>query len=111
MSGTELYHQTAKTYSERGDESSLFSLEIWQRHPWMIDVYTGSVGKDNWCEIADWLRSKMGQESNPYGDAPQWRKFKRGQATINGWTWIGFADQKDYEAFLSAWPQDKHQAA
>jgi hypothetical protein len=74
---------------------------VWKDYPWLIDAFTGSHDDSRSREIQDWLHKEFGREGWALADrAGRWQ---RGSATVNGWTWHGFATREDMDAFLSRW--------
>lgn len=90
--------------SDRGD----LQRKVWAATPWIVDAYTGreSLGeRERDYAIRQWLSDNLGPESWPFGKEPRDGRWFRGGATIDGWTWIGFASEADMQTFLAAWPQ------
>lgn len=77
--------------------------EVWAPTPWVADVYTGGFSKEFGREmrIRKWCSERFGPEAFVIGGRDG--KWQRGIATINGWTWIGFATEAMMDEFLSAW--------
>jgi hypothetical protein len=77
-------------------------VKVWQGTPWVVEAYTGGFDDPRSREIQDWCRDAFGPEAHPiHGMAGNWH---RGGATINGYTWLGFATEKMMNAFEAAWP-------
>lgn len=99
--GTELYQrQIVRATGEHAD----MMRERWSRNSWMLDVFTGPCGEDRDMTIRRWLRDTMGDEAWPFDDDPRAGRWLRGNVTLHGWTWIGFATEADMSAFLERWP-------
>lgn len=82
--------------------------KVWAGTPWMTEAYTGSPDDARWQEMADWCETHYGPEAWPiHGHAGRWH---RGGATINGFTWLGFATEEMMRAFEAAWPNDPSSA-
>lgn len=76
--------------------------QLWDRTPWMVNVFTGPAGGDRDKRICAWCQNTFGNEAMPLdGSAGAWR---RGDATINGWAWFGFDSASTLEVFQEAWP-------
>lgn len=102
--GTRLYEQyILGDTSEHGD----LSRRVWAGTPWIIDAYTGRVSDDRTYEMLHWLADEMGEQAWPLGPSPRPGRWWRGSATVNGWTWFGFASEADMQAFQDAWPNPK----
>ncbi len=83
-------------------ERSQIMQEVWLPTPWMIEVYTGRSGEVRQYDIVRWCRETLGPESSPiHKIIGTWH---RGGATVNGWTWFGFATEADMQRFQEAWP-------
>lgn len=98
--GTPLFHRTMQWAKENDNE---LTVEVWKDTPWMVEAYTGSMGSDDdiHVEIMRWCREGFGQEAWPIHKRPgTWR---RGGATVDGWTWFGFATKEMLEIFSGRW--------
>ncbi len=99
--GSELYKR-AMAYYEANDDRAELNHQVWDGTPWMVDAYTGRVNEDRWHAMVTWCREKFGDEAWPIHDkSGQWQ---RGMATINGWSWFGFATEEQMKQFIEAWP-------
>ena len=76
--------------------------KVWEPTPWMVDVYTGRCGEAREYDMLRWCYDQLGDQSSPIHDRTG--RWHRGGATINGWTWFGFATEADMNLFLAAWP-------
>lgn len=77
---------------------------VWSDTPWMVDAYTGGYSRDRDREdqILRWCYAEFGEMASPiHGRAGRWH---RGSATINGWTWMGFATEAEMNRFVNHWP-------
>lgn len=103
--GTALYRSTmAWADAHPNRHTGELMRQEWTPTPWMVDWYTG--GNHAWVEreleIQAWCRERYGDQSWPMGDrSGTWR---RGGATVNGWTWMGFATEAQMLEFCAAWP-------
>jgi hypothetical protein len=100
---TRLYEQYVMgDTSEHGD----LNRRVWAGTPWIIDAYTGrdSLGDNRANDMLWWLTEEMGEQAWPFGPNPRPGRWYRGSATINGWTWFGFATEADMQTFLARWP-------
>lgn len=71
---------------------------VWSVTPWIIDCYTGSINDERMREMRGWLRENMGPQAFPiHGKAGDWQY---GSATIQGWTWVGFATEEQLSRFV-----------
>jgi hypothetical protein len=87
--------------NERGD----LMREVWAPTPWMIDVFTGNCGDGRERDILHWCYEEFGEQASPiHGRAGDWQ---RGGATINGWTWFGFATEALMARFVERWCGDQ----
>ena len=81
---------------------------VWDPTPWVIDVRTGSqdqgVGATKGRSMNEWLRDNAGRESWPIHERPG--DWHWGGATVDGWTWLGFAREDRMRAFLAAFAED-----
>lgn len=98
--GTELFREIVSyDYGILGRREIM--VEVWSVTPWVINCYTGSIGSAERNEIRDWCLESFGPEAMPiHGKAGNWQF---GNVTINGWQWIGFADEDMLFAFLRKW--------
>lgn len=101
MSGTDLYRRViAFDYGDQ--ECSDLTRKVWAPTPWMIEVYTGNYRDGREYEILQWCHVRFGDESSPiHRRTGIWH---RGNATIHGWTWYGFASESDMRCFVDRWP-------
>lgn len=102
--GTDLYKRTMQ-WAEHDGRYRYGDLmrEVWSVTPWMVDAYTGGYSNNLEREenIREWCREHFGQEASPlHGIKGAWQ---RGSATINGYTWMGFATQEMLEKFCQRW--------
>lgn len=101
MTGSDLYHRIISF--DYGDEKRRALMEkVWSITPWMVDAYTGRVSNERDIDIREWCRERIGDEAQPIHEMPG--KWQRGGATIDGWTWFGFTNMADMDAFVAAWP-------
>lgn len=76
--------------------------KIWDAFPWMVDAFTGRFDDARYDQIGAWLHGRFGREASPiHGIDGKWQ---RGGATINGYTWIGFATEEMMTTFEKFWP-------
>jgi hypothetical protein len=101
--GTPIYHRFMASH---GDEHEGINRKVWDPTPWILDVFTGDEDRDDRMRrIMDWCREIFGEESSPiHGRAGRWH---RGGATIDGWTWFGFATAADMAMFQESWPENR----
>lgn len=99
--GNELYQRTI-TFDYGDPERRSLVEKVWSGTPWMVNAYTGSCGDDRDCEMRDWCFEHFGNEAWPIHGKPG--KWHRSGATINGWTWFGFATQEMMRRFEEAFP-------
>ncbi|WP_319532843.1 hypothetical protein [uncultured Cohaesibacter sp.] len=100
---TPLYARSLAYYEAKGDsrDVELFH-KVWDPTPWVIDVFTGSLCDDQFCEMREWLNEICGVESWPIHDRPG--DWNIGSATVNGWTWLGFKTEDMMRRFIEAFP-------
>ena len=104
--GSDLFHHMlAFNYGDR--ERAELMRKVWSYTPWMADIYTGgySNDQDRELEIREWCREKFGPEAWPIHEKPG--TWQRGSATIDGWTWMGFATEDQMRQFMDRWPAPK----
>lgn len=98
--GSELYQRMLDYWKDRPRELEL-NRKAWGPTPYMVDVFTGRTGADQDMEIRRWCLDEFGKESAPLiGHDGTWR---RGSATIDGWTWYGFATEDMMRRFVERW--------
>lgn len=87
---------------ERGDD---LMKEVWEGTPWMLDVFTGPGHPDPLRDrIMRWCRDKWGTPASPIHGIPgTWRE---GNATLFGWTWMGFKTEAMMSEFQKRWGQN-----
>ena len=79
--------------------------KVWDGTPWIVDVYTGgSANVDRDRSIILWCADHFGEEAWPFSDEPRAGRWKRGGATVFGWTWYGFDTEEAMNEFRAAWP-------
>lgn len=91
-----------------GDETSL-QVRVWAGTPWVIDVYVGDMIdgariSDREHAIMEWCNDRFGREAYPFGETPRAGRWKRGGATVLGWSWFGFSTEEDMRLFETEWP-------
>lgn len=101
--GTDLYHRTMDFDYGDGERSEIMH-KVWDGFPWMVNAYTGgySNNRDREHEILTWCYEHIGEQASPIHDKPG--RWHRGGATVNGWTFVGFAHKEDMEKFEARWP-------
>ena len=101
--GTRIYDEMMAYYDEHLDEESkALQHKVWDPTPWVVNVNTGSLSEDRSFEMMDWCRNNLGDESWPiHGRPGVWR---RGGATIHGWTYFGFVSEKSMSEFMFEFP-------
>lgn len=102
VEGTDLFYQ-AINFDYRNQDSAALMFDVWRGTPWMVDVFTGGFNDnyDREHEICTWCTEKFGPEAWPiHGRSGNWH---RGGATINGWTWMGFATKEMMTEFMVVW--------
>jgi hypothetical protein len=103
MTGTDLYHRTMDFDYGDSDRNAIMH-KVWDGFPWMVNAYTGahSHERDRESEILTWCLNNIGEQASPIHDKPG--LWHRGGATVNGWTFMGFASQEDMNRFVERWP-------
>jgi hypothetical protein len=87
-------------FNYRHDETSALMRKCWSVTPWVLDVFTGDAARER--QIIAWCYERYGRKASPiHGVEGTWQ---RGNATIHGWTWMGFATDAQMREFESAWP-------
>lgn len=99
--GTELFQRMAKFDYGEGERGDLMR-KVWSPTPWMLNIWTGRWEDGREQRMLEWCYRHFGQESSPIHDRDG--KWKRGNATVMGWTWFGFSTQEEMNQFVSAWP-------
>ena len=100
---TDLYHR-ALAFDYGDAERAATMRKVWDPTPWIIDAYTGRDDGLRELQILRWCHDELGEQSSPiHGRTGRWH---RGSATINGWTWFGFATEAeaDMQLFQATWP-------
>ena len=99
--GTELYQRVINYEGEAKDITSM----VWEPTPYMIDVYTGGLHDARRYEMHEWLTERWGRACSPIHEREGLWQF--GNATIDGYTWLGFATEEMMQEFLEHWPQEE----
>ena len=99
--GTDLYRRVV-AFNSGDDYRNQLQIKVWSPTPWMIDVYVGRWEDGRERRILEWCYETYGQDSSPIHE--HIGRWHRGNATICGWTWFGFASEDDMLAFEAAWP-------
>lgn len=95
-------HQRMLAYWIDDPERLELNTRVWAGTPWMLDVETGSPDSDRRFHMATWCREHIGPEAWPiHGKPGNW--YTAG-ATVDGWTWIGFATEALMREFMAAFP-------
>lgn len=97
---TPLFERTM-AFDKWNAETAALMRKVWQPTPWMVDAWTGG-GRDREREMLMWCYDNIGEQASPIHDKPG--RWQRGNATVNGWTWFGFATEADMLAFVARWP-------
>lgn len=100
--GTDLYRRIIAHAQGRSHEA--LTRKAWDPTPWVVDVFDGSPDDEERYTMMEWCTEHFGPESWPIHDRPA--KWYRGGATVDGWTWYGFATEEMMNQFLEAWPQE-----
>jgi hypothetical protein len=90
---------------DHGDKDENDIMEkVWAGTPWMLNVKTGSFSKGggDQSRMAKWCRERFGDPLLPWVGRPGQWQF--GNATVHGWTWLGFATEEQMQEFVAAWP-------
>lgn len=97
---TVLFQKTMHWADENGEE---LMRKVWEPTPWIVNVYTGPGHPDRRNQdMLEWCDKNLGEASYPiHGREGVWHQ---GSATVNGWTWFGFATEEMMNRFLEAWP-------
>jgi hypothetical protein len=99
--GSDLYLR-ALAFNDDDPERKALMAKVWCGTPWMVDAYTGSHDSARRHELMEWCREQFGPEAWPiHGHAGQWHS---GCATVDGWTWMGFATEDQMHRFVERWP-------
>lgn len=104
--GTDLYRRIL-TFDFLDEDRLALMRKVWSPTPWVVDAFVGSPmpGHEHfqrYSEIRQWLAENLGEESWPIHGHDG--RYHFGGSTVNGWTWIGFADEADMRRFVEAWP-------
>lgn len=101
---TPLYQRTIARYQSEPELNDLM-FKVWSPTPWMVDAFTGRICEDRDHQMRAWCHEQFGDECSPIlGKTGTWQ---RGYATINGWTWFGFASEEQMASFCDAWPSSE----
>jgi hypothetical protein len=99
--------QGSALFSRAMAEADDLMRSVWAGTPWMLEAYTGGPDDERWEQIAYWCENQFGPEAWPiHGHVGKWH---RGGATVNGFTWMGFATEEMMNQFQAAWPNNKGQ--
>ena len=100
---TDLYHRTM-AFDYGDEERDALMHKVWDGFPWMVNAYTGgySRNQDREYDIQEWCRENIGEQASPIHGKPG--RWYRGSATVDGWTFMGFATKEDMDRFVAHWP-------
>ena len=100
IKGSELY---SRVILVRDDD---LMHKVWKKTPWIIDAYTGNISNTGrYREIMEWCRNNFGKEAQPiHGGIGDWRS---GNATVHGYTWMGFKTKKMMNLFCKRWSKNR----
>lgn len=101
--GTGLY-QFILDRSAGDDERDVLMRKVWEPTPWVINVFEGSYDEYNFIDIIRWCCDNLGDESYPIHDKVG--VWHRGGATVDGYTWYGFASEELMQRFIDAHPEE-----
>ena len=98
--GTDLYRSMLAF--EYGDqELRELMAKVWSGTPWMVNAYTDSPDSGRWRAMVEWCREQFGPEAWPIHERHgQWHS---GNATVHGWTWMGFTTEDQMRRFMQQW--------
>lgn len=103
MSTTDLYRSVIE-FEPSNEAATALAHEVWDGTPWMIDVYAGSFNEVRRYDILHWCHDTFGRQADPFGPDPRPGRWRQGNATVDGWTWFGFATEADMQQFIEHWP-------
>lgn len=96
---TPLYEEIIRT-----NDAALRAVlqDLWLATPWVINVKSGKPDEESYRELWGWLSKTFG-EPDPLinGRAGEWRL---GRSTLSGYTWLGFATEKQLRQVKINWP-------
>lgn len=103
---TKLYQSVVQWAETKGGEQGAILKSMWRGTPWIVNTYTGSIDDHGpYSEIMTWCDKEFGPMARPiHGRSGNWQS---GSATINGWTWMGFATEEMMNKFSLRW-QTEH---
>lgn len=104
MSGSKLYQDAMAYYDANPTQDAALQHEVWDGTPWMVDAYTGNWEDGRERLMLLWCQEQFGPEAWPFSDTPRPGNWKRGGATVFGWSWFGFATEEQMKQFIEAWP-------
>ena len=109
LSGSDLFKRTMEWAEGNERDRGELMRRVWERTPWMVDAYTGSIGNHGrYREVMDWCRNKFGPEAQTiHGKPGNWHS---GGATIHGYTWMGFATKDMMDTFCERWMPEAAEA-
>ena len=94
--GSALYHRVMGY-----DSTDDLTHKVWDGTPWMVEAYTDSINSQRWQNVMEWCREYCGPEAWPiHGKAGKWHS---GGVTVNGETWMAFADEQMMNDFNAKW--------
>ncbi len=97
---TELYqNMLEQDYGHQGTAELM--EKVWSPTPFMVDAFTGHGSDRRDCEMQQWCYDTFGEQSSPIHEREG--TWCRGNATIFGWTWYGFAERDQLDLFLAHW--------
>lgn len=103
--GTNLYRDHVLNYDYGSFAKNELMRKVWSATPWMLEVFTGPSGGLSYREMYEWCVHKFGKEASPInGIDGHWQ---RGCATVEGWTWYGFATEGLMKEFIEKWEKDE----
>ena len=103
--GTALYERMIERSKDDPDSGELMR-QVWSPTPWIIEVRDFEPNSKEWFDFVRWALSELGDESMPlHGHAGVWR---RGNATVFGETWYGFAAEHLMDKFMRRYPDRVH---
>ena len=99
--GTALYDRILEMSKSDPDAGELMR-KVWAPTPWVINVRDFEPNSKEWFDFVRWAIEELGDESSPIHE--QAGVWKRGNATLFGWAWYGFAAEHLMDKFMRRYP-------
>ncbi len=102
-------HKRMIAHSRNDPDGGDLWQSVWAPTPWMVDAFVGRWEDGRERRMLEWCYDAFGDQSSPIHEITG--RWKRGNATVHGWTWFGFSTEAEMNQFVEHWPAPVEAAA